>query len=1161
MPESSPLPEPDPCPGKGRVRCILILAAAIIVGAVGGRSESAMMKAAPPGLVEAGVPSFVVFGPDSLGFSTAPSDMHLLPDGRILVVAQRQIAIGDGTRWETYQQAPDQDAYIYAQVAVDDDGRIYTGVGGKICRIDLGADALWRLVPVYSTPDNDPYSRVVQVAGTWVWRSGGGTMLAWRPGRPVQKCGLSAAVEDIFAVGNDLFASNGSSGGLYELHFGAMATPVPSVKTVASDIVTCSANYGARQVIVGTTGSGIRTFDGKEFGDVVLPKILSEGSHINDICQVGIDLYAAAVDTKGIVFFERGGRIVQVLTGTLDHRLARPRRLVYSKNGVLWVMLENAVACIQFPSPISNFEALLPSHMNYAKPLRHDGKLWVLADGHLTRGIYDSNGCLQRFETDTPPGKFLWSIAETKGRFFATNDEGIFVRDDAAWKLVAAGIVNARLGIGPASSEGRYFYVARDEVGWIQESAGRFTAQRIPVKGLGEVYNAVDTADGALWLELGPHRVARVTFDGNKPVVRMFGRQDGLGNGWINIFVLDGRVHCTSSGEIQRFDPQTQRFVEDRQLSRQFPALADSTGRPERDSTGRLWFSRHGTVCYIDDTKPGEKQIVRTLALGFEPTEFNMQSDGVIWMQGREHLIRYDPHMPSPPRIPPRAEITSVLLTASNLHLFTPGAALRPLPYSDNSLLIRFAAVTYPFGPPLSFEVMLEGAGNRWVSTGAVGSASFTRLKEGSYVFHVRPVIGETPGQEARLAFTIQPPWFRTRLAWLAYLAVAIGLVTSIAWFSSYMQRREKIRLERLVAERTAELHVNNAQLGRQVQEITEKTAALAASEERYRKLNAELESRVTDRTAQLSRSNADLKREIAERQRAEQEVERVHKQLVSASHEAGMAEVATGVLHNVGNVLNSVNVSAGLLAERMHSSKINGVARLAQLLKEQGDGLGRFFTEDPRGRTIPGYLEQLAAHMEQERAEAGKEVEGLILNVNHIKEIVAMQQNYARVSGVVETVALDEMVEDAIKIHGGAYARHGIRLERDFEKLPPITVDKHKLLQILVNLLHNSKYACEATNLPDKRVTIRIKAASPEGAILAVEDTGTGIQPENMPRIFTQGFTTRKTGHGFGLHSAALAANELGGRLTAHSDGPGRGATFTLWLPLQPPPSGDKTL
>jgi C4-dicarboxylate-specific signal transduction histidine kinase len=454
---------------------------------------------------------------------------------------------------------------------------------------------------------------------------------------------------------------------------------------------------------------------------------------------------------------------------------------------------------------------------------------------------------------------------------------------------------------------------------------------------------------------------------------------------------------------------------------------------------------------------------------------------------------------------------------------------------------------------------MIEGATDRWVPAGTVGSASFNRLKEGRYVFHVRPVVAGVPGEEARLAFTVRPPWFRTNLAWVTYITTAVCLVLLVAWLFSYLERREMIRLERLVAERTVELNATNAQLGRRVEEITEKTAALAASEERYRRLNTELETRVDQRTAELSATNANLKREIVERQRAEQEVERVHKQLLTASHQAGMAEMATGVLHNVGNVLNSVNVSAGLVTERLRASKVDGVARLARLLREQGDGLARFLTEDVRGRTVPAYLEQLAAYLEQERAEVGKELDGLILNVDHVKEIVAMQQSYARVAGVIETVPLADLVEDALKIHGGAYARHGIVLERDYEPLPPVSVNKHKVLQILVNLIQNSKYACEETNQPEKRVTIRIRASGPDRARIEVTDTGAGIAPENMTRIFSQGFTTRKGGHGFGLHSGALAAKELGGTLAVRSEGPGQGATFILELPLQAPSSDQK--
>ena len=1176
---------------------VLALAFALAVPGALARAESAAMQAAPAGVVETGAPSFVVFGPDSLGFSTQPSDLRLLPDGRILAVSQRQIAIGDGGRWETFQQAADEAGFISGQVAIDNDGRIYAGITGAIARIDLGEDARWRFVPVVPVSHNDPFHQVFQFPDTWLWSSGGGAILAWRPGQSVRSAGgLGTNIEHVFSFGGELYASNETSGSLKRLRIGGSPVLATSDSGLASDTVMSSTAFGPGQVLVGTGSAGLRIFNGRSFGDITVPKILGQGQRINALCPVGSDLYAAAVDMVGIVFFDRGGRIVQVLSRTLDHRLARASRLVYSSNGTLWALLDNAVACVKFPSPISNFEPIFASALHFTMPVRHDGRLWVLADGRLMRGVYSADGILERFELDTPPGRFLWAIAETEGRLFATNEGSIFVRDGAGWKQIATGITNARLGIGPVQTEGRFFYAARGEIGWIQETAGQYAAQHIPVKGLGEVYNAVDDSAGAVWLELGNSRLARVEFGAGEPTVRFFGKDDGLGEGWVSILAIDGIARCYAERHLLTFDARTQRFSEDQELARRIPMIANSMGRPARDASGRLWFACQGDVHFVDDKKAGERPAVGSLSLGFEPTDFNMESNGVVWMHSRGHLIRFDPSLPFVAQPLVRAQITSVQQAASNHYRFNPGTELPPLPYSDNSLLIRFAAVASPFGLPLSFEVMLEGATDRWVSTGTVGSASFNRLKEGSYVFHVRPVVGSVPGEEARLAFTIRPPWFRTKLAWVIYVVSAVCLVSLVAWLFSYLERRDKIRLEHLVVERTAELNATNAQLGRQVEEITQKTAALAASEERfrglnaelnvtnarlarqveetmektaalaasedrYRRLNAELESRVAERTTELSTTNIDLKREIAERQRAEQEVERVHKQLVSASHQAGMAEVATGVLHNVGNVLNSVNVSAGLALERIRTSKVVGLARLSQLLDFQGDKVFQFLMEDPRGRSVPSYLKQLSIHVGEEHAEVVEELRYLVSNVDHIKEIVSMQQNYARVSGVVETVALADLIEDSIKIHGRAYARHGIKLERDFEQLAPASVDKHKVLQILVNLIHNSKYACDGANLPEKRVTIRLRACGTDHARIEVADTGVGILPEDLTRIFSQGFTTRKTGHGFGLHSAALAAHELGGSLTVHSDGPGRGATFTLEFPLQPPPAGPTKL
>jgi PAS domain S-box-containing protein len=292
---------------------------------------------------------------------------------------------------------------------------------------------------------------------------------------------------------------------------------------------------------------------------------------------------------------------------------------------------------------------------------------------------------------------------------------------------------------------------------------------------------------------------------------------------------------------------------------------------------------------------------------------------------------------------------------------------------------------------------------------------------------------------------------------------------------------------------------------------------------------------------------------DTTERKKSELELERVHKELVAASRQAGMAEVATNVLHNVGNILNSVNISASLVAERVKQSKASVIASVAALLLEQGSNLGAFLTTDPRGKAIPQFLATLGGQLAADRQKTLEELAELRENVEHIKETVAMQQSYAKLCGVTESVSVHELVEDSLRLNAGAFARHGVTLRREFGEVPAILVDKHKVLQILVNLVRNAKYACDESGKVDKLLTLRIEQA-PAGVRISVIDNGVGIAPENMSRLFTHGFTTRQSGHGFGLHSGALAAQDLGGTLHAESAGLGHGASFILELPLQPP-------
>ncbi|MCF5663820.1 response regulator [Pseudomonas marginalis] len=293
---------------------------------------------------------------------------------------------------------------------------------------------------------------------------------------------------------------------------------------------------------------------------------------------------------------------------------------------------------------------------------------------------------------------------------------------------------------------------------------------------------------------------------------------------------------------------------------------------------------------------------------------------------------------------------------------------------------------------------------------------------------------------------------------------------------------------------------------------------------------------------------------ELKARVRAALRMSQVQTELQAKSRQAGMAEIATTVLHNVGNVLNSVNVSAELVSSQMRTSKAQGLGKVAQMMNEHVDDLSDFLSSDPKGQMLPGYLLKLAEVVTAEQQGIIEELEQLTKGIDHIKAIVAAQQSYAVAVSVVETVSVPVLIEDALRLSAGSRARQEVAVVKEIADLPLLSLDRHRVLLILVNLIGNARQ--EMDGVVNRNPCITLDASLVEGSVLrmSVADNGTGIAPEHLARIFSHGFTTRKDGHGFGLHSCALAAQEMGGRLTMHSDGAGQGATFTLDIPLDTP-------
>ena len=273
---------------------------------------------------------------------------------------------------------------------------------------------------------------------------------------------------------------------------------------------------------------------------------------------------------------------------------------------------------------------------------------------------------------------------------------------------------------------------------------------------------------------------------------------------------------------------------------------------------------------------------------------------------------------------------------------------------------------------------------------------------------------------------------------------------------------------------------------------------------------------------------------------------------LLETARRAGMAEVATGILHNVGNVLNSVNVTTSSVKEGITNLKIQNLTRLSEQLSVHQEDLAVFLTENDRGKMVPGLLAGLANHLNDERNILLEKVGQLSEFVQHIVEIVRFQQVHSKYSGVNELISMTDLVERALSVHMDDLYQYSITIVREFEPVHEIMADRHKVMQIILNLISNAYQALVDVDEEIKKITVKVSDKDEETVLVCVTDNGPGIDSDKLTSIFSYGFTTKKDGHGYGLHTSALFAKEMGGSLEAISDGPGSGASFILELPVR---------
>jgi len=289
---------------------------------------------------------------------------------------------------------------------------------------------------------------------------------------------------------------------------------------------------------------------------------------------------------------------------------------------------------------------------------------------------------------------------------------------------------------------------------------------------------------------------------------------------------------------------------------------------------------------------------------------------------------------------------------------------------------------------------------------------------------------------------------------------------------------------------------------------------------------------------------------DITEQKEAESALAKLNSQLIASSKRAGMAEVASSVLHNIGNVLNSLSVSSQTINNIITNTKISNLKKIAELISEHKDNLGNYLTMDPKGKYIPNYIESLALYWIEEKNNLVQNVNSLDTHIQHIKEVVAKQQSLSGFFGVTQPISVSELLEDAVAIVFPETGEGKVKIKRNYKYSNKILADKVNYIQIFVNLIRNAKDSLDSSPRLDKLIALSVELKNPEIVEITIEDNGSGIALEHFQKLFSYGFTTKSKGSGIGLHASILSIREMGGDLKAYSAGTGKGAKFVLEVP-----------
>ncbi len=626
----------------------------------------------------------------------------------------------------------------------------------------------------------------------------------------------------------------------------------------------------------------------------------------------------------------------------------------------------------------------------------------------------------------------------------------------------------------------------------------------------GVIRDIYEDPDGTFWL--GTYGGGLKILDRQNGNIRNFYEgDDGLRSNVVLTIHVDRNENFwigTSEGGLHHFDRENQLFT----------PYNEADGLPSNivkgileDDQGDLWLSTNNGISRFDP----ELETFTNYGIddGLQGREFNTlayykDNEGYMYFGGINGFNRFHPDSL-------QKDTRTYPVVFSDFKIFNKSIATGndspldkhisqtrriELPHTATVLTFDYAALNFNKIKEVRYAYKMEGFEADWNYVDNRRTATYTNLAPGEYTLRVRTTNndGTLNDNEAAITLVITPPVWQTTWFYILSALFVAGLV-----FGGYQYRVRKIR-----------------------------------SQNRY------LASKIAERTSELDQKNRELEETLHELHQTKDE-------LVENAHKAGMADIAAGVLHNVGNILNSVNTSSAIIEDTLNRSQLDRFTKANDVLRENKSDLKSFIAKDSRAEMLLKYYLALEEPFKEEREKMREHIERLDKKIKLINEIIAAQQTYATSGMMTESVSLPEVIEDALTLQAGTMERHNIKLKKELGNTNPVKTQKTKLVHVLVNIIKNAKEAMIDNPSDDKVITFKTWQDNKK-VYLRISDNGSGVHKKHINKIFTQGFTTKESGHGFGLHSSANYISEMGGNISVESDGEGMGTTFIITLPRQ---------